>query len=550
MTNPMTNPMTMKRFSPVIKYAVLTGIALLVFILAGHGLDNITWDIKFEVSAKTPGAAVWKLGYNIAPGKHIKRNRTRWLRLAVEPSSDLQTKTFPFSFHRRLDVIYFDTEPPSTHTEVKHFSITAIGGKFYWQPRQGVTGARLEGADFTAAYESVRSNGTRTLIFNAIALLIALLAFLLLHRRIRPDIFVSKHAAGKKGDRQEKSLAVVISVVLISALTLFLFVYTITGGGASLDNTEKRKLAPKPQFELARAWEFPAEYRRYFNDHFALRRLMIRWSNLLKVKFFKISPVPKVIIGKEGWLFYRSELAGDGNTIEDYQGRALFTPAQLETIRKNIRYKAQWCRKRGIYFLVVLIPNKETVYSQHLPGYIRKGKQTRLEQLREYFKTGPLLPVLDITEELMERARMQQLYYKGGTHWNQYGAYYGYRAIMKRIAQQFPELEPFPLTAFQEEIVENSSFDHWFGFNEHHHVNLTLRKPFLRRSKEQGSVKKAIAFRDSFLKDFPHFFQYHFSPFHQESNRSFNHALIRQEEPDIVIWEIIERASDILLKLK
>jgi len=541
--------MTMKIVSKVVKYIIQAGLALLIFTWTSQGLGRITWDIKLEVHAKAPGAAVWKIGYSIARGKHLKRNRIHWSRQEVQPSPEFQTVTFPNSYHRRTAAIHFETEPPSTAAEVDYFRLTAIGGRVQWQPKKRVTGAVLDDADFSAAYESLRSNGTRKMVFNAVALLIALLGFLLLHRWIRPDILAG---AGKKQDKSVEPVTVagIVSALLLSALTLFVLIYTTLWGGGSVDTGEKRQLAPKPQMDIAHLWEYPGQYRQYFDDHFAPRRFMIRWSNLLKVKFFKISPVPKVIIGKDGWLFYRSELAGDGNTIEDYQGRVLFTPAQLETIRENIQYKADWCSKRGIYFLVVLIPNKETVYSEQLPSYIRKGRQTRLEQLREYFRTGPELPVLDITGELLAHKSERQLYYKGGTHWNQYGAYYGYRAIMKHIAQRFPELEPFPLQAFHEEVRERSSFDHWFGFHEHRHIILTLRKPFLRHNKKNSGFKKVIAFRDSFFKDSPHFFQYHFSPFRQESNRAFNHALIRQEQPDIVIWEIIERASDILLKLE
>lgn len=545
--------MALTRFSPMVKYIIQIGLALLAFTWARQGLDHVTWDIRLEVHAKVPGASVWKVGYNIAPGKHIKRNRIRWSRQDVVPSGNFQTISFPFNYHRRLNMIVFDTEPPVLDMEVEYIRLTALGGEFLWQPKPKISGAIVEGVDFRAAYQSVRSNGIRQSILYLIALLIALMAFLLLHFSIRPDILGKSRF--RTGINQNEfstpvTLTAQISIVFLSSLTLLLLIYTIAGGGGSLDKSEKRNLAPKPRFDITHPFDFPKKFQRYFNDHFAPRSLMIRWSNLLKVKYFKISPVPKVIIGKEGWLFYRSELAGDGNTIEDYQGRLLFSPAQLQKIRTNIQYKAEWCRKRGIYFLVVLIPNKETVYSRYLPSHIRKGPQTRLEQLREYFSRKPGLPVLDITDELLAHKHERQLYYKGGTHWNQYGAYYGYRAIMKRIAQEFPEMEPFPLSAFKEEIREASSFDHWFGFNDHRHVVLTLRKPFQRRSSEQGRVKKAIAFRDSFLKDFPHFFQYHFSPFRQESNRAFNHALIRQEEPEIVIWEIIERASDILLNLK
>jgi hypothetical protein len=87
---------------------------------------------------------------------------------------------------------------------------------------------------------------------------------------------------------------------------------------------------------------------------------------------------------------------------------------------------------------------------------------------------------------------------------------------------------------------------HWFGLNEHREIILTLKasaavelKPLKRR--------KVFIFRDSFIKYYPHFYQVHFKPFVQLSNRRFDPGLIEKGKPSIVIWEIIERASDILL---
>ena len=99
-----------------------------------------------------------------------------------------------------------------------------------------------------------------------------------------------------------------------------------------------------------------------------------------------------------------------------------------------------WFAQRNIRFLVVLIPNKETVYQEYMPDYIKRGARTRLDQIDQLVKRNPHLPVLNLTRVLMNKKRSAQIYYKGGTHWNQYGAYWGIKAIMRRLSDWFPDL--------------------------------------------------------------------------------------------------------------
>src|SRR6185503_7645053 len=86
---------------------------------------------------------------------------------------------------------------------------------------------------------------------------------------------------------------------------------------------------------------------------------------------------PKVIVGQNGWLIYTGE--GD---IQDYQKVEQFTKKELAQFRKNLDALSAAYAKKGITLLVVVVPNKNTIYPERVPAQVRViGIESRLEQL-------------------------------------------------------------------------------------------------------------------------------------------------------------------------
>ena len=87
--------------------------------------------------------------------------------------------------------------------------------------------------------------------------------------------------------------------------------------------TENRILEAKPS-EPRRLRDLPAyakQYRLYFSDHFGFRRLLLRWNADLKLAIGD-SPSAKVLVGRNGWLFYTGDAA-----VDDYAGQHPLPPA-------------------------------------------------------------------------------------------------------------------------------------------------------------------------------------------------------------------------------
>jgi len=75
-----------------------------------------------------------------------------------------------------------------------------------------------------------------------------------------------------------------------------------------------------------------------------------------------------------------------------------------------------------------------------------------VDQLARYLReTHSGVEILYLREALLaaKKTEQQYLYYKQDGHWNSVGAYYGYAAIMDRLAAWFPGLKPKPRSDYR-----------------------------------------------------------------------------------------------------
>lgn len=240
----------------------------------------------------------------------------------------------------------------------------------------------------------------------------------------------------------------------LSLVLAFLILITLPSLGLYFDlfqttwNTENRDLAEKPELRLDSLGQYPRSYERYFGDHFGLRSLLIRWNSIVRVKWFGISPLHSVVLGKDSWLFYRSEAVQDGASMNDYLGISPLSPKDLETIKRNLERDYSEMSRLGIIYLVVIVPNKHTVYGEYLPENLRalhESSSTRMDQLTDYLAGNPGLEIVDLRAPLKKAKIQNPVYYKTDTHWNDYGAFVGYERIMHHLTKHFPHLRPMEI---------------------------------------------------------------------------------------------------------
>ena len=209
------------------------------------------------------------------------------------------------------------------------------------------------------------------------------------------------------------------------------------------ENPEKRELAPAPEFNAGNLAKFKKDFEAFAADNFGLRSDLIRWNCMLRVRLLGVSPVPSVILGKDSWLFYRSEALDDGNTFDDFRGILPISDWELEKVRLRLAENQREFSRIGARYLVVVVPNKSTIYSEYLPEKFRKaGPGTRLDQFMAYMKANSNVAVLDLRGPLFAAKKAFPVYSKTDSHWNSYGAYVGFREIARHFSGEFPSIGP------------------------------------------------------------------------------------------------------------
>ena len=330
---------------------------------------------------------------------------------------------------------------------------------------------------------------------------------------------------------------------------------------------EKRELAPRPEFIPGGMERFPRAFDDYFNDHFRFRPLLIRLHNLSRVRWFGVSPIPQVVIGKKGWLYYARENLVR-NVIDYYRTAVPFTAAEMEKWRMALEARRNWLASRGIHYLVVMVPNKSTIYPEYLPAGIWPiHPQSRLDQLLGYLRSHSthLLPVLDLRPALLHAKSGQRLYHKTDSHWNDAGAFVAYQQILQELGRIYPALHPRSLADFSIKNTMTSGGDLavMLGFPDilkEEQITLLPRippravisepsrkiSPWVMRSATESSVAaplKVLMLRDSFGHELMNFLSEHFARivYHWDVRLNFDTELIEREKPDVVIEEMVER---------
>lgn len=161
------------------------------------------------------------------------------------------------------------------------------------------------------------------------------------------------------------------------------------------------------------------------------------------------------IVGKEGWFFLTGELS-----LQNYQKN---DPLKVSSIKKLAAFLNQIneaVARYGGTFIVVVPPDKSTVYPQYMPDEIPViGTVTSLDRLIERVNKFSDIRLLDLRPSLLGASTETQLYYKTDTHWNCLGAFYAYEEIILEIAKEYPDIPVHTLNDFEISISQKTYLD-------------------------------------------------------------------------------------------
>ncbi|NUM60058.1 MAG: hypothetical protein HUU56_15595 [Bdellovibrionaceae bacterium] len=332
-----------------------------------------------------------------------------------------------------------------------------------------------------------------------------------------------------------KILILLFSLLLLGQLTLQVFDVEI------YENTTEYRKKPKfPDFKME--WDYIKEFEDFYQNNFKLRNILIHANAMLRFRLFQISSSEKVIVGKNGWLFYE-----DDKTNNTYRNVAPYTSEQLEEKFKFHEKRAQELAKKGIPYVFFVGPNKQSIYPEFLPDWAQEKLSpiSRYDQLMEKIKTSKYILSIDSKKLLLDLKTKQQLYYKTDSHWNIYAGYHIYHAVMKKLYEKTKNELYLPTSfetykiqptkdIFPGDLLRMMDLPGWIPETG----NFDFVRPIFPEKKLRFTL-----FHDSFYISLRLFFEFQYdlkneAHWVEEKNADWNKI---SNESDFVIYEQVER---------
>lgn len=251
----------------------------------------------------------------------------------------------------------------------------------------------------------------------------------------------------------------------------------------------------------------------------------------------------QVLLGKDNWLFYKSEL--DGHPLWDYMGINHFTDEELAAIAANLVNMRDGFNALGVDFYVTALPNKEIIYEEYMPDTIaRVDEVSRGEQLANYIRDNTDLVYVYPKQALLDAKAEGQIYYRTDTHWNQRGAFVGMQQLMH---------EAYGVDA---KDLNSVSFDitscDWAGdlaiiggITDKYNIDTTFIFDADTADKAQYRDEVVLAVGDSFSEFLSTIAKGYYKEVHLIYTKDFTMSMLDEYDADVVIWESVERYIEV-----
>ncbi len=350
----------------------------------------------------------------------------------------------------------------------------------------------------------------------------------------------------------KKYNVIYIVVIMIMIISFVLFGNYKKNVASSIDN---RYLAEFPQ-KISNS--FTKELTDYTQDRIGFRDSMISLYTNFNNKVFQI--FPNNIYGKHGNLF------GNGEAyLASYQ-HLNGDDEYAEYFAEYIKKLQNFCEAREIDFVYMLNPDKTTTYPEEMPESIGVYSAENLtEQIKRHLINKNVRSVF-VDEVFKEVKSKELLFYKvyDPSHWSDYGRIVGVNSVLEELSlnelslkEDFERKEVLAVKQQTSAVVINDSL---IGYKSKYLYDkqdikgletLDLVNPdafgvFKNCNSQSNKKPKLLLLCDSYLLNNFDYFGDNFSEIvgvHAYDLPKIQ-MLISLFEPDIVIFENVERAMD------
>ena len=281
---------------------------------------------------------------------------------------------------------------------------------------------------------------------------------------------------------------------------------------------------------------------------------------------FGVSSLNTVMVGNAGWYFWLGE---DGHSLDrHYRATMDFPQAEVDGTVAELARRSEWLASKGIAYVVVVVPDKFTIYPEHLPAWVaRAAKPSPYDRVRDALARDGRVAFVDLRPALTAAKAQERVYFQTDSHWNFNGAIVGYgelmRAVQAKLGDKLREVVPAkrpPYTPgadfYSGDLVQMLGMPSRIREDD----VAPLGKVFADTSRcgrridenkypgfeifvcDRPGLPRAVMLRDSMAISLIPLVSENFARIVYISSHALDREIIEREKPDIVIEELVERS--------
>lgn len=557
-------------------YMAYSVMAVLLFLGLGYLISRITLAsdrrVTVSVEARLSGSDFLQVYY--LPVNEAAESEKNSIRKKVPALRHFQTVAFEIPDTIRIKTLRFDLGDDSTF---RHIGIGKIfiryndqtlvlyshgkegsylspneyvkaSDKGLWlQPVNGRFDPFMYSADITEEYSALLASEKKLALPFGTSFILVFASFLFL-------VLYSRQEGSSISLYTVTSCFFVLLIFLPSINQLF--------GFYENKSNEQRTLISRPEFNRNTALDFPKLYEAYFNDNFGFKSQLIEWNGKIRYHLFRSSIIPqKAAIGKEQWLYLNGYFY---EITQDISRTNLYSSKELKDKVMEWEERKRSLESDSIGYYKAIWPDKHYIYPEYMPfnmTFLLKDTLSRTDQTIAFLKQqNSPVEIIDVRARLMEEKKHTQVYFKYDSHWNSYGAFIGYTALLSRISENYPAVKPHSTGdyAITWETKQSGDLANMLGIEtkEPHPVfrlkqdsseiaelpvNDFPASTLIYENKKASSNLSILIYRDSYTTALIPFLQPHFKKIVLLWNVAYSKEMVERVKPDIVVEGYVTR---------
>lgn len=229
-----------------------------------------------------------------------------------------------------------------------------------------------------------------------------------------------------------------IEIVFLSVFFVLLFLPISRIDQSKISISENRTLAKYPNLLTKNGKlniKFGKDFENWFNDRFFLRNELINLNTIYKIFSYKHFETNKTFYYKEYNVVFSKTHIPEKNTVPK---------KELPKIAASLDKFNLFCQKHNIKLYVLIVPYNQYIYQNYAKDYANpKGLIQLNNNIKELQKLSNT-DIIYVYDDLKKTSQSQKesVAFKVDHHWTEYGAFIGYKRLMKEINKDYPNIVP------------------------------------------------------------------------------------------------------------